>query len=1026
MWNIRLFFQEGKDKMKTFNYDLVKDPTYFCDNRVAAHSDHKYYETKEKMEQDVDDFRFSLNGLWKFHYAKNYASTILGFEREEYLCKSWDDIRVPAHIQMEGYDIPQYANVQYPWEGREEAEPGEIPVRFNPVASYVKYFEVPEQMKGKRVFVSFQGAESGIALWLNGTFVGYSEDTFTPSEFELTPYLKEGENKLAAQVFKWTSSSWCEDQDFYRFSGIYRDVYLYAIPEVHVSDVKIQTLLDDTFTKADLTVDLKVTAAGKVRITLSKDGQEVQKLEGGLEEKSGYVMKVEKPELWSAESPVLYDLLIEVMDENGAVSEVIPQRVGFRRFEMKDSIMMLNGKRIVFKGVNRHEFSSVTGRNVSREELIKDLVTMKRNNINAIRTCHYPDAVGIYELCDEYGIYMIAECNMESHGSWDISAEQTGDFSGVVPCDQPDWMDMMLDRVNSMYQRDKNHPAILIWSCGNESFGGKVIYEMSQLYRKMDSTRLVHYEGLFHDRRYNDTSDMESQMYPSVESIKEFLAKDRSKPFICCEYTHAMGNSCGAMHKYTDLTDTEPLYQGGFIWDYIDQSIYKKDRYGKEFQAYGGDFGERPTDYNFSGNGIAYGGERDESPKMQEVKFNYQNITAEVEKDKVRVINKNLFVNTDTFDCVVTLEKEGKLLKRVSMETHVAPLSEETYELPIPVQTIPGEYAVTVSFLLKADTVWANRGHEVAFGQGVYKVEAPKKAAKPAKFEVINSGHNFGVRGENFDVMFSYLNGGLVSYRFGGVEMIEMIPRPNFWRAPTDNDCGNLMPMRYAQWKVASMYVSHKYPADGPYPEMKLPQIQVNEDCAAITFTYVMPTTPVSECQLTYQVYGDGSIRTTLSYDPVKELGDMPEFGVMFKFNADYNNVTWYGMGPEETYVDRCKGAKLGVYKNKVEDNVAKYLVPQECGNKVGVRWASVTDRKGRGMMFMGDQMEFSALPYTPHEMENAMHPYELPQVHYTVVRVSAQQMGIAGDDSWGAKTHPEYLLNTDGEMEFTFTFKGI
>lgn len=1026
MWNIRLFFQEGKDKMKTFNYDLVKDPTYFCDNRVAAHSDHKYYETKEKMEQDVDDFRFSLNGLWKFHYAKNYASTILGFEREEYCCKSWDDIRVPAHIQMEGYDIPQYANVQYPWEGREEAEPGEIPVRFNPVASYVKYFEVPEQMKGKRVFVSFQGAESGIALWLNGTFVGYSEDTFTPSEFELTSYLKEGENKLAAQVFKWTSSSWCEDQDFYRFSGIYRDVYLYAIPEVHVSDVKIQTLLDDTFTKADLTVDLKVTAAGKVRITLSKDGQEVQKLEGGLEEKSGYVMKVEKPELWSAESPVLYDLLIEVMDENGAVSEVIPQRVGFRRFEMKDSIMMLNGKRIVFKGVNRHEFSSVTGRNVSREELIKDLVTMKRNNINAIRTCHYPDAVGIYELCDEYGIYMIAECNMESHGSWDISAEQTGDFSGVVPCDQPDWMDMMLDRVNSMYQRDKNHPAILIWSCGNESFGGKVIYEMSQLYRKMDPTRLVHYEGLFHDRRYNDTSDMESQMYPSVESIKEFLAKDRSKPFICCEYTHAMGNSCGAMHKYTDLTDTEPLYQGGFIWDYIDQSIYKKDRYGKEFQAYGGDFGERPTDYNFSGNGIAYGGERDESPKMQEVKFNYQNITAEVEKDKVRVINKNLFVNTDTFDCVVTLEKEGKLLKRVSMETHVAPLSEETYELPIPVQTIPGEYAVTVSFLLKADTVWANRGHEVAFGQSVYKVEAPKKAAKPAKFEVINSGHNFGVRGENFDVMFSYLNGGLVSYRFGGVEMIEMIPRPNFWRAPTDNDCGNLMPMRYAQWKVASMYVSHKYPADGPYPEMKLPQIQVNEDCAAITFTYVMPTTPVSECQLTYQVYGDGSIRTTLSYDPVKELGDMPEFGVMFKFNADYNNVTWYGMGPEETYVDRCKGAKLGVYKNKVEDNVAKYLVPQECGNKVGVRWASVTDRKGRGMMFMGDQMEFSALTYTPHEMENAMHPYELPQVHYTVVRVSAQQMGIAGDDSWGAKTHPEYLLNTDGEMEFTFTFKGI
>lgn len=1022
--NIRLFFKE--DKMKVFNYELVKDPTYFNDNRAAAHSDHRYYAGREKMEQDVEDYRFSLNGLWKFHYAKNYNCTIPGFEKEDYCCKSWDDIRVPAHIQMEGYDAPQYANVQYPWEGREEIQPGEIPTQFNPVASYVKYFEVPETMKGKKVFVSFQGAESGIALWLNGTFVGYSEDTFTPSEFELTPYLCEGENKLAAQVFKWTSSSWCEDQDFFRFSGIYRDVYLYAIPEVHVSDMKVQTLLDDTFTKADLDLTVKATKAGKIRLTLSKDGNELQSMEEVLEEESHYVMKVENPALWSAETPVLYDLLLEVMDENGAVMEVIPQRVGFRRFEMKDHVMTLNGKRIVFKGVNRHEFSSISGRHVSREELVKDLVTMKQNNINAIRTCHYPDAVGIYELCDEYGIYMIAECNLESHGSWDLFAEQTGDFSGVVPCDRPEWLDMMLDRANSMYQRDKNHPAILIWSCGNESFGGKDIYEMSQFYHREDPTRLVHYEGIVHDRRYNDTSDMESQMYPSVEEIKAFLAKDRSKPFICCEYTHAMGNSCGAMHKYTDLTDTEPLYQGGFIWDYIDQSIYKKDRYGNEFQAYGGDFNDRPCDYNFSGNGIAYGGERGASPKMQEVKFNYQNITANVEKDKVTVINKNLFVNTDEFECVVLLEKDGKLVKKATMETSVAPLSQETYELPFGVQTLPGEYAVTVSFRLKEDTVWAERGHEVAFGQGVYLVEASEKNDKPAKFQVIRSGHDFGVKGENFDVMFSYLNGGLVSYRYGGVEMIQMIPKPNFWRAPNDNDCGNLMQMRYAQWKIASMYLSHKYPTGGHYPAGYEPEIQIHEDCAEITFTYVMPTTPASQCKLTYKVYGDGTIRTTLSYDPVKELGDMPEFGVMFKFDADYNQVTWYGMGPEETYVDRCKGAKLGIYNNKVEDNMAKYLVPQECGNKVGVRWATVTDRKGRGMMFVGDQIEFSALPYTPHEMENAMHPYELPQVHYTVVRVSKQQMGIAGDDSWGAKTHPEYLLNTDEKITFTFDFKGI
>ena len=1015
--------------MGTFNYDLVKDPTYFNDNRVAAHSDHRYYASVEAMEQEVDNFRHSLNGLWKFHYAKNYNSTIPGFEKTEYCCKSWDDIRVPAHIQMEGYDVPQYANVQYPWEGREEVEPGQIPERFNPVASYVKYFEVPEEMEGKKVFISFQGAESGIAVWLNGNFVGYSEDTFTPSEFELTPYLKEGENKLAAQVFKWTSSSWCEDQDFFRFSGIYRDVYLYAIPEVHVSDVKIQTLLDDTFTKADLVIDTKATKAGKVKITLSKDGKELQSVEETLAEESQYVMKVEKPELWSAESPVLYDLLLEVMDENGQVTEVIPQRVGFRRFEMKDSIMMLNGKRIVFKGVNRHEFSSVSGRVVSREELIKDLVTMKQNNINAIRTCHYPDAVGIYELCDEYGIYMIAECNMESHGSWDISAEQTGDFSKVVPCDRPEWMDMMLDRVNSMYQRDKNHPAILIWSCGNESFGGKVIYEMSQLYRKMDPNRLVHYEGVCHDRRYNDTSDMESQMYPSVEAIQEFLKKDRSKPFICCEYTHAMGNSCGGMHKYTDLTDTEPSYQGGFIWDYIDQSIYKKDRYGKEFQAYGGDFGERPTDYNFSGNGIAYGGDRDASPKMQEVKFNYQNITAQVSEDSVKIINKNLFVNTDTFRCEVTLAKNGHVLRTETLDTAVEPLSQQTYRLPFGKQQRPGEYTVTVAFLLREKTLWAEVGHEVAFGQHVYQVEGIPEA--PASgVELVRSLHNIGVRGENFEVLFSVLNGGLVSYKYAGREMIEAIPKPNFWRAPTDNDCGSLMQMRYAQWKIASMYASHKDYRKGMYGPANAPETTVHENSVEVAFTYILPTTPASECRLAYEVTGDGRVKTTLTYDPVKELGDMPEFGVLFKFNADYDHVQWYGLGPAETYADRKHGAKLGIYENLVTDNMARYLVPQECGNKEEVRWAKITDRKGRGMLFEMDKengpMMFSALPYTPHEMENAMHPYELPAIHYTVVRAAKAQMGVGGDDSWGARTHPEYLLDTNGKMKFSFAFKGL
>ena len=1014
--------------MKVFDYSLVKDPQYFKDGRMDAHSDHTYYRDGEEAQEKETSFRYDLNGIWKFHYARNYGSAILGFEKEEYCCRDWDDIRVPAHIQMEGYDAPQYANVQYPWEGHEDIHPGEIPEHFNPVASYVKYFEVPEEMQGKRLFISFQGAESGIALWLNGHFVGYSEDSFTPSEFELTEYVKEGENKLAAQVFKWTASSWCEDQDFFRFSGIYRDVYLYTVPEVHVYDLQIRAIPDETLSAAALEIRTNTWGKGTVKITLSKDGETVIEDKKALDGEEIYSWKVADPVLWSAEDPQLYDLTLEVYNEAGELQEVIPQRVGFRRFEMKDGIMTLNGKRIVFKGVNRHEFSSVSGRHVSEEELRKDLKTMKQNNINAIRTCHYPDASLIYQLCDEYGIYMIDETNLESHGSWDV-AEFTKDYTYVVPHDKPEWLDMMLDRANSMYQRDKNHTAILIWSCGNESFGGKDIFEMSQFFRNTDPTRLVHYEGLCHDRRYNDTSDMESQMYPSVEAIKEFLAKDDSKPFICCEYTHAMGNSCGAMHKYTDLTDTEPKYQGGFIWDYIDQSIYKKDRYGKEFQAYGGDFGERPTDYNFSGNGIAYGGNRDASPKMQEVKFNYQNITAEVSADSVKVINKNLFVNTDIFDCKVTVAKNGKVIHKASLATAVAPLSEETYALPLAKEEKPGEYAVTVSFHLKEDKAWAEAGHEVAFGQYVYQVEEPKKTC-PEGVKVIRSTHNIGVRGAHFEVLFSVLNGGLVSYKYAGKEMIEAIPKPNFWRAPTDNDCGNLMGMRYGQWKIASMYLSHKDFRQGPYGPGNEPEVEGNEKTVKVTYTYLMPTTPLSECRLSYEVSGDGRVKTTLSYDPVKELGDMPEFGVNFKFNADYDRVEWYGLGEAETYSDRKKGAKLGIYANKVADNIARYMVPQECGAKEEVRWAKVTDRKGRGMLFEMDEnngpMMFSALPYTPHEMENAMHPYELPEVHYTVVRVAKDQMGIGGDDSWGARTHEEYLLETDKKMEFSFVFKGL
>ncbi len=1032
--------------MSGFDYNKVKDPEFFRENRLKAHSDHVCYAGMDEESRGCTSLRHSLNGLWKFAYAPNYSSAIAGFEAEGCDCRGWADILVPAHIQMEGYDAPQYANIDYPWDGREEIAPGRIPERFNPTASYVRYFNVPENMKGRPVYISFQGAESALALWCNGHYVGYSEDSFTPAEFELTAFLKDGENKLAVQVFKWSSSSWCEDQDFFRFSGIYRDVYLYTVPEVHVWDLKVMTLLNDTFDQAELTVDLETAGNGKISADLiwedrnyrydqafrSNPGQvtasrviarsEAVTTQDG--ERAHMAFTVENPLLWSAEKPQLYKLLIQVWDEQGKLLEVIPQQVGFRRFEIADHLMKLNGKRIVFKGVNRHEFSSRTGRVVSEAELWQDLVTMKQHNINAIRTCHYPDDSRIYELCDRLGLYMIDECNLESHGSWDPVVWGKADIDSVVPGNKPEWNAMMLDRADSMYQRDKNHPAVLIWSCGNEAFGGKNIYDMSQFFRSQDPGRVVHYEGICNDRRYPDTSDIESRMYTPVPYIEEWLREHPQKPYICCEYTHAMGNSCGAMHKYTDLTDREPLYQGGFIWDYVDQSIYKKDRYGREFQAYGGDFDDRPNDGNFSGNGIVYGGDRTPSPKMQEVRYNYQNISAQVGEKSVLIKNKNLFADTGEFDCFVRLEKEGRLLEERLLPTAVASGAEEEYPLPVSVPGEAGEYTVTASFRLKQDTAWAGAGHEVAFGQGIFTrtdgIIADRPLAQKSPLQVIQGSQNLGVRGEEFEALFSYRSGCLVSYRYGGRELLKTAPRPNFWRAPIDNDCGNRMMQRYGQWKLASMY--------GGIFDIAREDLSVTEEdgCAVICFKWKLPTTPAAHCHIRYRVYGDGTIETTMTYDSVEGLGDMPEFGMLFKLDADLENVEWYGNGPEETYADRQQGAKLGLYSNKVADNMARYMVPQECGNKTQVRYAKVTDNCGRGMLFAGKGMSFSALPWTPHEIENAAHAYELPQVHYTVVRAALAQMGVGGDDSWGARVHEEYLLPSKGKLEFTFRFKGI
>lgn len=1023
--------------MKQFDFDaIVKNPAVFADGRLPAHADFTAYRNEAEMAAGITGLRQSLDGIWRFRYSKNpSAAPDDDFQSPDHDLSGWDEIRVPAHIQMEGYDKPAYVNTQYPWDCQAVLKPGEMPELFNPVADYVCDFTLPEHFKGEDVCISFQGVESGFALWLNGQYVGYSEDSFTPSDFRLTEALRAGVNRLALRVWKWTPGSWFEDQDFYRFSGIFRSVFLYVLPQSCVTDLALHPLLTEDFSSGTLHISAKGVGSGSLRLTLRQGETQLSEQTVALEENSEAVFTVDSPLLWSAEQPNLYRLLLEVLDPAGNVKEVIPQDFGFRRIEIRDGIILLNGKRLVIKGVNRHDFSSISGRVPNQQELVQDLITMKRNNINAIRTCHYPNQSELYALCDRFGFYVMDENNMETHGSWDAYNRKKADLDYVVPKDHEEFAPLLLDRVRSTFERDKNHACVVFWSCGNEAYGGHVIYEMSQLFRELDPSRPVHYEGITWDPSYPDTSDMESRMYTPAADVEAFLKEHPDKPLIMCEYTHAMGNSCGAMHKYTGLTEREPHFQGGFIWDYVDQTIYKKDRYGQWFQAYGGDFGERPTDYNFSGNGIVYGGDRAESPKMQEVRFNYRSIRVEFTDGGFRVKNRFLFTSTDEYRALAILQKDGAEVRTYELSVSVPPLSEAEFEWPESIvkdmriltdaakslgKSQP-EFALTVSFRLKEDCPWAKAGHEIAFGQKVCKTEKPQFICDEA-LTLVRGKSVVGVRGKNFSAQFSAIQPGLTSYIYAGTELIEKSPVPNFWRAPVDNDMGNMMPQRYAQWKIASLYVT---PKNEKNPDM-YPAVEEKEHSVVISYPYYMPTTPESSCRVDYEVFGDGTIRTTLSYKGVKGLPDMPEFGMIFKFNADYDRIRWYGLGPDETYVDRLEGARLGLYEKTVMENFARYPVPQECGNHCGVRCLYLTDRRGRGVKFFGSDLSINVLPWTPHEIENAAHAYELPPVHYTVVRAALQQMGIGGDDSWGARTHPEYLLPAEKDLTFSFCFRGI
>lgn len=1008
------------------------NPEIFEVNREPGHASimpYKDVDSALKDDEKESEFYQSLNGKWKFYWSENPDKRPKDFYKEDYDVADWDEIKVPSSWQLEGYDYPIYTNVTYPWTGIENPEPPKAPTKYNPVGSYKKEFTVPESWNGDPIYLSFQGVESAFYVWVNGEKVGYSEDSFTPAEFDISDYVKRGEsNTIAVEVYRWSDGSWLEDQDMVRLSGIFRDVYLYSTPNVHMRDVAVQTDLDEAFEDATLNVNVDVTkyqddkATGKtVEINLYDD-EEKQVLETPIKqevdfngEKHVTIEKeqfLENPKKWSAEHPNLYTLVLVLKDKDGKVIETTSTKIGFREFEMgDDGQMKINGKTITFKGVNRHEMDPVDGRTVSKERMIQDIKLMKKHNINAVRTAHYPNQTEWYELTDEYGLYVIDETNLESHGR-----------RGELPASDPQWLDASIDRLQSMMERDKNHPSVVIWSLGNEAGAGTTFQHMADFAHEKDPTRVVHYEG---DTRW---SDVESVMYPAVSYVESYGKSGSKKPLLLIEYAHAMGNSVGNLYEYWDVIDRYDNLQGGFIWDWVDQNLLEPVPGSDDefYFAYGGDWGDNPNDGNFMANGLV-SADRTVQPELREVKKVYQDIEindVDTTNGVIELKNEFLFTNLQQYDAHWELKQDDQVIQEGTLdELDVAPLTTKEITLPIEQPTLEAgaEYYLNVSFTLKEDTDWAQEGHEIACEQFQVPYEVPELQAEAIgempEIAVDESDSAVTIDGEDFHITVDKKNGTISSFQSNKTELIKSGPQPDFWRAPNENDIGNGMPSRTGTWRDAG---ENRTVTD-------VDMIKYDNNAVRINVTGTLPTATESEYQTSYIVYGTGEVVVKNTLDPANGLPEIPAIGMELTLPKEFEQMDWYGRGPESNYWDRKTGYPVGVYSSTVEDQFFPYPIPQETGNKTDVRWVTFTNKDGIGLMATGlPLMEVNALHYTEEDLESAGHPYELEEKDDIYVSLNYHQMGLGGDDSWGARPHPQFTLNADKTYSYSYRLQPI
>ena len=996
-----------------------KDPKVNAVNRAPMHTNYFAYESDNAAQKGIKENSanfMTLNGTWKFNWVKDADSRPTDFWKIGFNDKGWNNIPVPGVWELHGYGDPIYVNIGYAWRNQFENNPPYVPNEENHVGSYRREITVPASWKGKDIIAHFGSVTSNMYLWVNGKYVGYSEDSKLEAEFNLTPYLKPGQkNLIAFQVFRWCDGTYLEDQDFFRYSGVGRDCYLYARDKKRIEDIRVTPDLDANYQNGSLNVNLNLKGSGKVNLTLKDaSGKEVATTQAT---KGTATLEVENPHKWTAETPYLYTLYASLEGSN----EVIPVKVGFRKVELKNAQVLVNGQPILFKGANRHELDPDGGYVISKERMIQDIQVMKQFNLNAVRTCHYPDNNLWYELCDQYGIYVVAEANIESHGMG---------YGEKTLAKRNDYTLAHLERNQRNVQRSFNHPSVLIWSLGNEAGYGPNFEKAYDWIKQEDPSRLVQYE----QAGKTGKTDIYCPMYLGYDRCEEYSKDEQyQKPLIQCEYAHAMGNSEGGFKEYWDIIRKYPKYQGGFIWDFVDQSVRWTGKNGKMIYAYGGDFNRfDASDVNFCDNGLI-SPDRVPNPHMYEVGYFYQNIwtsPVDIKNGEISIFNEYFFRDLSAYYLEWQVLKGGEIMRSGRVEDlNVGPQQTIKIKLPIGKTCQCSEWLLNVAYKLKNTEGLLPAGHTIAKQQLVLNpYKAPSMELKnqaKSNWEVVeptlkeNDERYLIVDGENFRIEFDKQNGYLSKYQVNGLDMMKegSYLKPNFWRAPTDNDFGAYLQRRYAVWKN---------------PTIKLVSLQqrIADQQAIIEAAYELPEVS-AKLSLTYVINNEGTMKVTqkMTADKNAKVANMFRFGMQMQMPRSFDQVEYYGRGPVENYIDRKGNADLGIYRQSVAEQFYSYIRPQENGTKSDLRWWKTLNVSGHGIQVVAaEPFSASALHYTIESLDEGTHKQqghspEVEEADLTNFCFDLIQAGLGCEDSWGRIARPEYQVPY-GDYEFTFILK--